>query len=78
MSDKVDSLTGKKCCQGWRKIFHDGKDSVCQENEIFLNLCAFFKYTYNHIHTVTQGETDIDIVRNSNISLLVIAMMSRQ
>ena len=41
MSYKVASLTGKKCYQGWREIFHDGKDSLCQENEIFLNLCAF-------------------------------------
>lgn len=44
------------------------------ENEMFLNLCAFLKYTHthNHIHTVTQ-EVDIDIVRNFNISLLVTA-----
>lgn len=79
MSDKVDSLTGKKYCQRWRKMFHDGKDSICQENEMFLNLCAFLKYTHthNHIHTVTQ-EVDIDIVRNFNISLLVTATMSRQ
>lgn len=50
MSDKVDSLTGKKC-QRWRKMFHDGKDSICQKNEIFLKICAFLKYTHTQSYT---------------------------
>ena len=54
MSDKVDSLIGKKCCQGWREIFHDGKDSLCQENEIFLNLCIFKIHIQSYTHSYTR------------------------